>query len=143
MNLHVFISLLFILMLSGKSLSQDLNAHRWQDRLIVLIASDIENPTYQAQLQELLAKQAGMKERKLLIYHLFPNEVFLGTNTKTKIWDAKHLYQRFHKGDAPFEILLIGLDGGIKLRKRNFVNVEDLFALIDGMPMRRAEMNRN
>jgi hypothetical protein len=50
-----------------------------------------------------------------------------------------------------FEIVLIGLDGGIKLRQDSSPEKDNLFfadplaelyALIDGMPMRRAEMRR-
>jgi hypothetical protein len=39
-----------------------------------------------------------------------------------------------------FEIILIGLDGGIKLRKNDIVSREELFSIIDAMPMRRNEM---
>ena len=39
-----------------------------------------------------------------------------------------------------FEVVLIGLDGGIKLRQTKLVSLDKLFTLIDGMPMRRNEL---
>ena len=42
-----------------------------------------------------------------------------------------------------FEILLVGKDGGVKLRSPAPVSTRDLFALIDAMPMRQREMREN
>ena len=39
-----------------------------------------------------------------------------------------------------FEIVLIGKDGGVKLRSKTPLDVETLYAVIDAMPMRRREM---
>jgi hypothetical protein len=41
-----------------------------------------------------------------------------------------------------FKVVLIGLDGGIKLQKNGQLTPEELFGTIDSMPMRRAEMNK-
>ncbi|MBF2759870.1 MAG: DUF4174 domain-containing protein [Ectothiorhodospiraceae bacterium AqS1] len=42
--------------------------------------------------------------------------------------------------DKRFEMVLIGKDGGIKARSLNLSDFADFFALIDTMPMRRAEI---
>ena len=44
--------------------------------------------------------------------------------------------------DSPFRITLIGKDGGRKLSRSKPVAVQELFGLIDSMPMRQAEMAR-
>lgn len=41
-----------------------------------------------------------------------------------------------------FEVLLVGKDGGVKLRRDKPVAVSELTALIDTMPMRQNEMRR-
>ena len=41
---------------------------------------------------------------------------------------------------AGSQVLLIGKDGGVKLRSTEPVSTDELFALIDSMPMRRREM---
>ena len=38
--------------------------------------------------------------------------------------------------------MLIGKDGGVKLRQEEPISVADLFALIDSMPMRKQEMGQ-
>lgn len=43
---------------------------------------------------------------------------------------------------ATFEVLLVGKDGGVKLRRATPVSVSEITALIDTMPMRRREMGR-
>ena len=45
--------------------------------------------------------------------------------------------------DVPFEISLIGLDGGIKLSQNEILTAEKLFGIIDQMPMRRIEVENN
>ncbi len=52
---------------------------------------------------------------------------------------TQRLLSRLPIRDAKFEMLLIGKDGGIKQRWTGAVPLEDIFALIDGMPMRQAE----
>ena len=41
-----------------------------------------------------------------------------------------------------FEVILIGLDGGIKLQQTEVLKKEALFNIVDAMPMRRNELNR-
>ena len=41
-----------------------------------------------------------------------------------------------------FRVVLIGKDGGVKLRQEEPISVADLFALIDSMPMRKQEMRQ-
>ena len=43
---------------------------------------------------------------------------------------------------APFMLILVGKDGGEKYRSQKVTKPQQLFHLIDAMPMRRAEMRR-
>ena len=47
--------------------------------------------------------------------------------------------RRFHVGDNEFTVVLIGKDGGEKLRSRSPVSMERLIEVIDAMPMRQKE----
>lgn len=48
---------------------------------------------------------------------------------------------RLRSDERPdFEVVLIGKDGGVKARTSDLSALEDFLALIDTMPMRRAEM---
>ena len=45
--------------------------------------------------------------------------------------------------DNSFTFILVGRDGGEKLRSSEVVSAEKLFGLIDAMPMRKDDMRRN
>lgn len=82
-------------------------------------------------------KAAGA--RKLLIYTIMGEKVSRGLPAETWQDDLplREASQNLGKG---FRVELIGLDGGVKYRSTSAVSPEELWALIDGMPMRRAEL---
>ncbi|MCA1758767.1 MAG: DUF4174 domain-containing protein, partial [Bacteroidales bacterium] len=84
---------------------------------------------------------SGIKERKLIIYQVFPGEYKTGLNGDNKKKSAR-LYNEYKKTDAGFEVVLLGLDGGVKLRQNELLPLEKLYATIDVMPMRRREMEK-
>ena len=49
------------------------------------------------------------------------------------------LEERFQPSSR-FTVVLVGKDGTAKLREKRAVSSDDLFALIDAMPMRQREM---
>ena len=57
-------------------------------------------------------------------------------------WKKSSLFEKYSE-NGQFEVILIGLDGGVKLRKSELLSSEELFTVIDGMPMRRAEIRRS
>jgi hypothetical protein len=50
-------------------------------------------------------------------------------------------YKKYNVISGQFALLLIGKDGGEKLRSHTPVEKEAIFKLIDSMPMRQTEMN--
>jgi hypothetical protein len=50
--------------------------------------------------------------------------------------------RRFGVAAGSFRVVLLGKDGGVKLRSSEPLAVDRLDSLIDGMPMRRLEMQR-
>ena len=119
--------------------SQDLSSHQWKDRLILIIAADTNVELYQKQIIELLKDEEGLTERRVKIYNVTPNKYSLGLKERVFI-QSNILYQEFKEYDSDFEVVLIGLDGEIKLRKKELLTINELFVRIDGMPMRRQEI---
>jgi hypothetical protein len=91
----------------------DLAAHQWRHRVLVIDAPESATEDYRRQLAWLDAAKAGLPER----------DVHLVTRT----------------GAPAFRVRLVGKDGGVKLDQGTPVESAMLFALIDAMPMRRAE----
>lgn len=120
--------------------SQDLSSHQWEDRLVLILTDDTSSTIYQEQTEELYSDLNGLKDRKLVIYTVLPNQFKRDDREKDGWIQSDDLYSEYKKSDESFEILLIGLDGGVKLRQSEFLLNEDLFGRIDRMPMRRNEL---
>src|SRR3954468_1572438 len=52
------------------------------------------------------------------------------------------LYKRFISDTSGFTVLLIGKDGTEKYRTNKLLTVDELFAIIDAMPMLKREMKK-
>lgn len=140
-NYGSIFSLLFMMLIAPFSYSQDLNKHKWESRLILVLTNDTSETEYQEQLKEFKKNSEGMKDRRLLVYQITPANYKLGID-KGKWKKSETIYHQYKKTDSHPEILLIGLDGGVKLQVSDFLSCEKLFATIDVMPMRREELNR-
>jgi len=137
------IQFLTMLVLFGTSISfaQNLEQHEWKNRVLIVTVKNIE--LLQPQIDLLNKDIKGLKERKLVVYKVNPEQYAKGINSKRWI-SNKTFYSKLKQTSKDFEVILIGLDGGVKLRQTSLLSLEKLFALIDGMPMRRAEIrNKN
>ena len=135
-----FYLLAITILLSMNLQSQDLDHFRWKNRIILVLAESEDNPYLDQQYQLFAADPEGTDDRKILVIRLTPGKIRIG---KEGWQDADgKLYQRY-KGDRKFETVLIGLDGGEKMRVARLVSKTEIFGKIDTMPMRRAEMNRD
>lgn len=125
--------------LSSSLVAQDLSKHNWQNRLIVILTNDEQNEIYKNQVAAFKDEKEGFVERKLVVYHATPSEYKTGFDNPN--WKKSTvLYERFKKSDSDFEVLLLGLDGGVKLRQSSLLTVQKLYSTIDVMPMRRQEI---
>ncbi len=55
--------------------------------------------------------------------------------------DAEAARRRFHVAPSDFVVILLGKDGGAKLRSSKPISMEKLVDTIDAMPMRKDEMH--
>ena len=121
-------------------MAQALESHLWQDRIILLFAPDLQHSDLQKQLQLFEKNQAGLKERKLVVYQITPDNIkknggiFFEKNFKA------NLLEKYHPKKNTFTFVLIGLDGDEKMRSSKVVSLEKLFGKIDRMPMRQWEI---
>ncbi len=141
-HIKIIILTLFVFKTSF-SMGQDLTAHKWNNRILLVIVNNLDNSVYNNQIGELQACIDGLLERKLLVYHIKKDRYKLGLENSVEWKKSPKLYKKYKKTTSDFEILLIGLDGGIKLRQESILDCKNLFGIIDIMPMRKAEMRGN
>ncbi|GAB2781060.1 hypothetical protein GCM10027275_25800 [Rhabdobacter roseus] len=115
-------------------LEAQLAALAWKKRVVVLCAPSEADARYLAQKKIWTEARSGVNERDLVLVELFENT--LSTP------DRNYLQARFQYQPGTFGVFLIGKDTGIKLRKTEPVSTQELFGLIDGMPMRQSERKR-
>lgn len=135
----ILLAILFI----GHAHGQILENHQWKNRVLIIKTIDASTKTYVRQHQEFQDTAEQMKERKLIIYNIVKNEYTLTDYQNAAINHSGTISRQVGKklnDDETFEILLIGLDGQIKLRQNKVLSKADLFAIIDAMPMRKSEI---
>lgn len=109
---------------------------RWNKRILVLFA-EATNPKLEQQLGLLATKAADLSDRDMVVLHVTSTDV-KAIYGKVGNADARKLRSEAGVESAEFTAILIGKDGGEKLRSDDVVGDRDLFDLIDSMPMRKA-----
>ncbi len=126
---------IILLFMSSAVISQNSSDRRW-----LIIVNEDENSTYQEQLNLILAEKESAIERKIAIMHWSRNMIKPVFNY-IQDQDNPLAYLRSKiSDDKNFEVILVGLDGTIKLRQDQPITTDKLFSLIDSMPMRQREM---
>ena len=134
------LALLLTLFVSPQIKGQDLSDYRWEKRLVVLLADDEAQPYLEEQIKAFKTYPEGLEERKLQVITVKPNAFRIGIEKQA--WKpGGFLYKRYRQ-QGSFAFILIGLDGGEKLRRQEVMPLKELYRIIDSMPMRAAEMRR-
>lgn len=141
MSRILIITIVFLSMNSAQS--QNLNKLRWQNRIILILSNDTECELCKTQIEELIKVPDELIERKLKVYTATPGQIkviFDNKEIKKYAWRKSDAHDRYSTKGLTFEIVLIGLDGGVKLRQDQLLTNKELLEKIDSMPMRSSEM---
>ena len=111
----------------------------WEKRVLLIFAADELDDGFQSQERILEAIGGGLLERDMIVIRAFADNRIL-IDEQSHGQSAPGFYQRFAVDKNEFRVILVGKDGGVKLDSVSAVSGNDLFALIDSMPMRRSEM---
>ena len=124
----------------GSVADLDLDSLRWKNRVFVLFSPSESDPLFQLQKQGLASSAQAVLDRELMILEITEQGQSRAGNQLLSEKAVQDIRKRFGLQTGTFQVLLIGKDGGVKLRSSEPVSTKDLFGLIDSMPMRRQEM---
>jgi hypothetical protein len=111
----------------------------WENRVLIAFASGEQDGGLEA-TRDLARRYAdGFENRDLVLATVSGSSGRLGERALTAA-ECAGLRELFSVGEDEFAALLIGKDGGVKLRLDRPPERDDLFPLIDSMPMRIEEM---
>ena len=105
-----------------------LKDHLGKNRVIITFFSSAREPARLALKMQIEERTCAFVDRNLV--HMDPLQ---GSE------EFDEMSKQFTVSSLGFQLLLLGKDGGVKLRSSN-VSLEDIFSLIDTTPMIRKEM---
>jgi hypothetical protein len=124
------------------ALSMDLNQFQWKNRLLFIFAPQEGDEVFQALQSEILTLPDGISERDLVVFKILETGPSYMETTRIDPQAAAAIRTKFAAPLGQFTCILVGKDGGVKLKRHAPVKLEEIFGLIDAMPMRREEMRK-
>ncbi len=120
--------------------SFSLDRWKWEKRLLVISAPGVDDPRLMEQLDALDASRSGFVERDMLLVTLLDDTNSQAADQRLTSEEVGQAREQLGILPGDFAVRLIGKDGGVNLSQGTFVPMEEVYALIDGMPMRQREM---
>jgi len=127
------------------SVDFQLDAHRWEHRILLVFAPTHDADVWMKQDDRFEGREAGFRERDLLLLTLTRWQGTLrhgpeGSPQPLTEAATRRLYDHFDVPSDAFRVVLVGKDGTEKRRETGPVTVRSIFDTIDAMPMRQREM---
>ena len=111
----------------------------WENRLLLMFAPTADEPILAVQRGQLSGHQQGLIDRDMVLIEIAADQVSVMGRTTLDL-EAGELRDRYGVSEGETAVLLVGKDGGVKIRQARALSAESLFATIDAMPMRQREM---
>lgn len=124
------------------TMAMDLTQFEWKKRLILIFAPDGRNPLFKELQSEIMAQKAEVEDRDLVVFEILergPSRMNRALLDQSKV---ESIRRHFSVPQRSFRVILIGKDGGIKLKRNDQIDLETIFELIDSMPMRKDEIRQ-
>ncbi len=115
-------------------MAQELADFQWKNRVLLLVDSDVNSENIEQQIAVFKNATEAFEERDLVYFIITPKGVYSSEKKPIKLGGIDTYQKNNFKG-----LILLGKDGGIKLKESFVVSTETIIALIDSMPMRRSE----
>jgi hypothetical protein len=134
-----FMTLLSTLVIGSVAIAQEIDHVRWQERLLLLIAPSADDPAVVRQKQALRDAGDAVSERRLRVIELY-SEPDSADATQLPQEQQRAIRKNLGVASRDRQLILVGLDGGIKRRAPLTTPLREILQQIDGMPMRRQEI---
>ncbi len=118
----------------------DLRDYQWSHRLLIIGAPSADHGCYRALVHALERHAQSLHDCDMVVLHLVESGVSRIGERPLSTPAADVLRKQLRLMTSQFVVVLIGKDGGEKLRRTHRVDLGEIFARIDAMPMRRQEM---
>lgn len=114
--------------------------YAWSHRPLIVFSDRDDHPQRIEQKKYLQTYETDFADRAMVLIEVINEKVFVDGEPVNG--PSPNLRERYGVSPAAtFAVLLVGKDTGIKLRRDEPVKMDEIFGLIDSMPMRQREMS--
>jgi hypothetical protein len=145
----VYFMILALIIVSSILASQnasaiDLNIEdfQWKKRLLLIFSPNRADPLFNSLANEISSRREDVEDRDLVIFEILESGASKMNSSELEPQKAASFQKQFEIPENTFTVILLGKDGGIKLKRSDHVRLEEIFRLIDSMPMRQDEMRQ-
>ena len=125
---------------SGSAMAGELDDYLWQQRPLLVFAPSAEDPRLIETLARIDSSRCEFTGRDMALGQVVADGVSTLDGRVIDADRARRLADRYAVADGAFAVLLIGKDGGEKWRVDTVPDLQRIYRVIDGMPMRGREM---
>ena len=120
----------------------NLQQYKWKNRLVLVFAPSQSDSAFQSARNHLIQFDKELKERDVVVFDLFENNRGNVADKALAEDFVQTIRQKYRAKTGVLTIILIGKDGGEKVRQVQNLNLKAILTSIDAMPMRRMEMKQ-
>lgn len=126
---------------SANAVAAELSDYRWEYRPLLLFSPTDSDPRLAETLNRIEASRCDFLDRDMVLGVVVTEGKSTLDGQVINADEAQELARQYAIGKNAFSILLIGKDGAEKLRVNQVPDLQAIYAVIDGMPMRSREMS--
>lgn len=121
-------------------MATELGDYRWESRPLLVFAPTAKDPRLVETLSRIEATRCDFTGRDMVLGVVVAEGTSTLDGQAINVDEARRLANQFAIGDDAFSVVLVGKDGGEKLRVDDVPDLQRIYAVVDGMPMRSREM---
>ena len=118
----------------------ELSDYLWQRRPLLVFAPTDSDPRLGETVRRIEASRCDFSDRDMVLGLIVADGTSTLDGQVLGSKQAQRLMAQFGIGATSFSAVLVGKDGGEKLRVNDVPDLPTIYAVIDGMPMRGREM---
>lgn len=126
---------------SATAMAAELSDYRWDRRPLLVFAPTDGDPRLAETLSRIEATRCDFDSRDMVVGLVVAEGSSSLDGHSVDAAQSQRLRDQFAIDENAFTVLLIGKDGGEKRRVTDIPDLEAIYTLIDGMPMRGREMD--
>ena len=138
--LAVLFMVISAVLMPSRAVAAELGDFLWQARPLLVFSPTGDDPRLVETMRRIEASRCDFADRDMVLGRIVAEGTSTLDGQVVDTAQAQRLFAQFGIGAGSFRVVLVGKDGGEKLRVNDVPDLATVYAVIDGMPMRGREM---